>query len=161
MKKIIRNTLKSLTICLILLISYVLWNVIFYKGIVVPFGTVNDDEIVKKTLKGYEIKDKCIIGDWVAVTGYDYILIRNEKGEFSRKYVRLTGNTPNVTYEFITINTFILYVEEKKEYYDTEINENVVEYVVSDWDVLYPAKHDDTPVTSIPNYVLKRDINDK
>lgn len=161
MNKLTQYILKGFAICLILLIGYVLWNIFFYKALIIPFGTVNKDEIVKRTLHKHEIENEYIIGNWVAQTGYDYRLIRNEKGEFSRKLVRVTGVTPKVTYEFLTINTFILYVEEKKEYYDTELGENVVEYVVNGWDVLYPAKHDDTPITSIPKYVLKRDISNK
>ena len=160
-KLIIRNVLVVFGICVILFIGYIIVNLIVFNGIVVPFVKIdNDDEIVKKALSPREINDeKYIIGEWVAITGYNYRLSKDENGKRTKKLCRVTGATPEseITYDFLTTgNSFIMYVIEIKQYYDPNFSEEITEYVVDGWDVLYPAKHD-SPITTIPRYILESD----
>jgi len=164
--KLLKKIAIGFLVCFLLLISYILWNIILYQGLAIPFGSVdNNDEIVKRAVRKIDLTgEKYIVGKYVAITGYNYRLVRNEEGMFSRKLVRVTGlgilPEHEVNYDFLTAgNSFVLYVTEKKEYYDEELGEKIVEYVVCGWNVLYPVKHD-SPITTLPCYILKSDFYD-
>jgi len=82
------------------------------------------------------------------VTGFNWILIRNEMGIRTKKYCNIIGPNPfddfALKYEFrLGKNTFIFYVEEKNTYYSEELGQNVTEYVATGWDILYPVQHDE------------------
>ena len=76
-------------------------------------------------------------------------------------YVRVIGNLPEheVSHDFLRSgNRFVLYVDERKDYFCTSMQETITKFVVSGWDVLYPV-YQVAPITDTPNYVLKSDFD--
>ena len=83
-----------------------------------------------------------------SVTGFHWILIKDEDGKKTREYCNVVGPTPfkelELRYDFVMAdNTFVFYIEGKRVYYSEEIGLDVLEYVVTGWDVLYPVRHSD------------------
>ena len=109
----------------------------------------SDTAILKTSVKKSQLIGKSyILCKEAWVTGFNWILIRNEYGIITDKYCNVIGANPfeefAFRYEFrLAKNTFIFYVEEKNVYYSKELAQNVTEYLVTGWDILYPVKHDD------------------
>jgi hypothetical protein len=79
------------------------------------------------------------------VTGYNYVIIKDENSYPTYRYCVIKGATPDdeLSYEFmIGENKYAFYVDETRTYYSEELQEDVFEITVSGWDVLYPAKRD-------------------
>ena len=153
---------------ILLFIGYFPISLILYGNVVIPFAKTEDELIERRALRRTDLKDKeYIICKYVATTGYNFELIQDENGKRTpwfivKRLCRVTGSgfVGAVTYDFlISGNSIIFYVVEKKQYYDPDMMENVIEYVVDGWDVLYPVKRD-TMFNAAPKYVLKSDLND-
>lgn len=134
MIKIVAITLMIVTIC-----GVFLWMK----------NSVSTEEIIKTSVTKKEISDKkYILCQRIRVTGFDWMVIQTEDGTKTREFCNIIGSDPyeelNLNYEFFMAdNTFVFYVEERKAYYSEEMKLDMVEYVVTGWDVLYPVKHGD------------------
>ena len=97
------------------------------------------------------------------VTGFDWMVIKDENGEETFEECNIIGSTPNefgLSYEFAMMdNTFVFYIEEKTTYRSNEIGVDVTEYIAWEWDVLYPVKHDpfSNPFAS-KKYITEKDL---
>ena len=145
----------------ILLPIYLSSSLSVYGRVVLPHTFKND--IVKEAVKITDLdsldRKQYIICRSAATTGYNCYIFQDENGNKpDDPYCLITGTNPflELSYDFILVhNTFILYYTEKIPYdFDTI---GTYEYVVDDWDVLYPIKRDN-PFIIIPNYVLESDF---
>ena len=149
----------------ILIITYIIINLFLYNGIVNPFVQIEKDDIVKIAIKMGDLNGKeYIICKREVTTGYNYQLIIDENGE-SHKYklIRVTGFHPSqqkMPEIYWANNSYVLYITEKKEYFDSDLGENVIEYIVDNWDILYPVKRDSGLFNIAPKYILKSDYSD-
>ena len=156
-----KKKIKYLIIALILIISYVSVNLLVYMGICVPFAKISESEIVKKTVTIKDIKKReYIICRGVSITGYNYSLVRDENGKMQHnKFCLVSGTIPEnvLSYDYYSLNTYVCYVTDKKQYYSDIVGEELTEYIVDGWDVLYPSKRDTGLFNFAPGYVLKSD----
>lgn len=148
----------------ILVIGYVSVSIVMHGRIITPFAIVKKDDIVKKTVKLSELRDReYIICRWARVTGYNYELVMDERGIRSNSFCRVSGIEleGKLAYEFlISDNYFVFYIVDKKEYVDSELEQHVTEYIASGWDVLYPVRRQALFVFA-PQYVLVSDLSDR
>ena len=153
---------KPFVIALIFLVSYVLANLLIFMGIYVPFAKIPESEIVKNTVTPKDLKGKeYIICRSVSITGYNYSLVRDENGKLHNNSLCLvTGTIPEnaLGYEYHSLNTYVCYVADKKQYYSDIVGEEITEYIADGWDVLYPSKRETGVFNFAPGYVLKSDF---
>ena len=146
----------------VLSVGYILVNLIVFNGVVVPFAKPNKELIIKEAVNARSLRgERHIVCKWVRVTGFNYTLVKDEYGKRTQKYILVSGVNleQELTYEFLTAgNSFVFYVSEKREYLSDDFGE-CIEYIATDWDVLYPVRHD-SPVTTIPKYVMKSDFRE-
>jgi hypothetical protein len=142
-------------------IGYITINLILYKRVITPFVRIDRNEIVKNAVRQSELKERdYIICRYVRTTGFNFMLLQDEYGKKRHEYIRVVDSTPEgiLSYDFLTIgNSFIFYVDEKNQYFDSFLHENVIEYTTAGWDVLYPIKRHHLFNTS-PSYVLSGDL---
>lgn len=159
-KLIVKIFAQIVLLTAILIIGYITVNLIVYNRIIIPIDRIENAAIIKNALHYNDLKDKkYIICKYERVTGYNYELI-NENGKRVHKYCRLKGVElgSELSYDFlISGNNFIFYVVEKKQYYDEELGEEVTEYIVDGWDILYPVNRDSL-FNFTPKYVIKNDL---
>jgi len=162
-KSIFKYTLITFMVVIVLFVGYIAFNLIFYKGIIVPFVKMENEEIVKKAVKSKDLKGKnYIICQPVAITGYNFKLIVDENGNRANDDILVSGSNPDsegLSYDFMTSgNYFVFYIVDKKETHYKEMGKDCVnyEYIADGWDILYPAKHD-SPITDQPRYIVKSD----
>ena len=152
---IIARIIIAIVMCLFL---YIIVNLVFFGGIVVPF-VKTDERIIKVAVTAKDLqRGNYIVCKWVRMTGFNYVLERNEYYIRIKKHVIISGvDLENeLSYEFMTAgNSFVFYVVEKKEYYSEDLGD-CTEYIVDGWDVLYPVKHH-SPITTIPRYIVESD----
>jgi hypothetical protein len=135
----------------------------FMKNINVP----KSESILKEAVKRKDIPNSdYILCQWARVTGFDWRMIRNEEGEKTKKYIKISGVNSfiefNFKYEFImSRNTFSLYIEEKKTYYSEEKGMEVTEYTVTGWDILYPIKRESEEFFTTKRYIVEGDLAKK
>jgi len=118
--------------------------------------------VKKKELSGKEY----ILCRTVKVTGFDWICIKNENGNDTEEYCNIIGPNPfdtfKLSHEFeMARNTFVFYVAEERRYYSEEMREEMLDYVVTGWDVLYPVIHGDISILSLfftRKYMTKADL---
>lgn len=109
-------------------------------------GISKGEDALKTAIKKEDLKgSKYILCKSVLVTGFNWLAVEDEKGKMPPTYCIITGADPQselkLSYEFMSAgNTFIFYVNERKEYYSEELKEKCVEYIVDGWDILYPIK---------------------
>jgi hypothetical protein len=102
--------------------------------------------ILKTAVKKSDLRGKSyILCQHEMVTGFDWIVIKNEFGKRTNEYCNIIGADPfgelNLRYEFVMAdNVFVFYITEKRKYYCEKMNMNMLEYVVTGWDILYPVK---------------------
>jgi len=136
--------MKKRMLYLILIVIIITAGAIFFmKNLHTP-GNAIKAAVVESELYGQDY----ILCKRARVTGFDWILIKNEDGKKTHEYCNIIGPTPfrelKLEHEFVMANnTFVFYIEEKREYYSEELSVVVLEYVVTGWDVLYPVKHSD------------------
>ena len=122
-------------------------------------------EILKTAVKENKLKsEKYILCKQYRVTGFDWLLIKDEEGEKVHELINIVGPTPGelgLKYEFeIAYNTFVFYVKEKKMVYSEATRQDEIEYVATGWDILYPVKHGNFPnIISSNKYITSKDVN--
>lgn len=104
------------------------------------------DPIIKTAVKREDIKGNYIICIYDQVSSFEWLVIDSAEGIKKRGYCNIIGPDSWTKYSFpyefsISDNLFIFYVEEKREYYSEETCEDMLEFVISDWDILYPVHH--------------------
>ena len=122
-------------------------------------------DILRTAVKESELKnEKYILCQQKIVTGFHWLLIKNEDGEKVYEFINIVGPTPGelkLRYEFeMAQNTFVFYVEEKRMVYSEATKQYEIEYVVTGWDVLYPVKHGDLLLFDLfgsKKYITKKD----
>lgn len=92
------------------------------------------------------IKMKYILCKRIKTTGFDWVVIQDKEGNKVDEVCNIIGSDPfeelNLSYDFFMgDNTFIFYIEDRREYYSKELKQNCVEYHATGWDILYPIKH--------------------
>jgi len=157
MKKIIR-----IAYCLLIaLFVTILGTSFFMRNIYEP------EAIIKESVKENELTGKShILCQRVRITGFDWILIKNENGKITREYCNVIGAKPfyelKLRHEFLMAgNTIIFYIEENKMSYTEVTNQDEIEYYVSGWDVLYPVKHSELLILDLyksKKYITKDDL---
>lgn len=146
-------------IVLILVIVLILLSCFLARECLVP-----QEKIVKSAVRMNEIKGEYILCRRIKTTGFNWYVtdancLYNECG-----YCQILGANPflelPLSYDFFMAdNTFVFYVESRREYYSEEMRENVIEYTVSGWDVLYPVKHEAVfGILKSPKYILTSDL---
>ena len=91
--------------------------------------------------------------------GIDYYLVRDENGDDTYQYCMVTGVDlqSELKSSFLAAgNRFILYVVDKKQFFDAESGEDITEYIVDGWDVLYPVKNGKAGI--LGDYVYESDM---
>jgi len=127
-----------------------------------PEGEILKTAVTRTQLIG----KKYILCKEVAITDADYRLRRNEYGMPSRKLCTVIGTdgekfVPNLPFSgefYHAFNTYVFYVEDKREYEDENDGEKMVEYVVTGWDLLWPIRHSDSPTFKSWWYVTEEDL---
>lgn len=119
-------------------------------GIFIILGIViwkNDHTRLRKSVKLEDLTGKTfILCKYYWVTGFDWEMIRNTKGEDTSEFVTITGVDPWDEIRWSMLfpvgeNIFVFYVEEEREYHSEVTKRLCTEYIVSGWDILYPVKH--------------------
>lgn len=105
-----------------------------------------------------------IICTWTQTTGYNWVISSSKGLGEEHAFCLISGPTPldlNLKYDFlISNNKYVFYVSNTREYYSSERQEDVIEYTVSGWDVLYPVRRE-SMITLLknPKYILENDLN--
>ena len=105
------------------------------------------NDYVKKAVQQSEILESSyIFCKRARITGFDWQLVKNEYGNESNVFINIVGTSPfedlEFSHEFVmSDNTYIFYIEERRDYYSEELKQDCVEYIVTGWDILYPVKH--------------------
>ena len=121
----------------------------------------------KKAVRKNELDGTYILCERVQVTGFQWLVVSGSESGNQSEYCNISGANPfeeyKFTYDFlIAENTYVFYVEERKEYYSEVLGEMVVEYVASDWDILYPVRHGTLLERfQSPDYIIKGDLDSR
>jgi hypothetical protein len=160
MKK--RRSIVILVLTIIVAVPFlmlmVLIGIALYKNptILKPLKTaVKESELVGKNY---------ILGEHVSVTGFDWYLIKDENGEEGKEYFNVIGPNPfeefSLSYDFyVSGNIYIFYITKKRRYYSEKMREDMLEYIVTGWDILYPVRRvcpDNIPF--INKYITEYDL---
>ena len=128
---------------------------------------VPQEQIVKEAVKKSSVSGEYILCQRARTTGFDWHV--TDAGEIGNdgEYCSIVGADPfrelSFLYEFSVVdNTFVFYVENRREYYSEEMREQIVEYTVSGWDILYPVRHEAVfGIGKSPKYILTSDLENK
>jgi hypothetical protein len=154
-----KKKLKIFLLVLTIILLIPMGTLVFMRYIYVPRG------ILKTAIKENKIdSDSYILARQVWVTGYEWVCIQNLSGERISELCNIIGANPlfdlNLGAEFeLAKNTFIFYVEERKEYYCEKTHLNIVEYYVSGWDILFPVKHSDLDFFGSRWHITEDDVS--
>ena len=103
---------------------------------------------VKRAVTRYGFKDRdYVICNYTKTTGYQWIAVEGSYEGFNKHYCRLDTSSiyPSLAfdYDFMrgTNNRFVFYFTEIREYHDAFLDEMVTEYIIDDWDILFPVTH--------------------
>lgn len=161
MKVIMKIFVYIVLVTVVLIIGYFSINLIIYNRIIIPFVRIEEDAISKEALRYNDLNDKkYIICKFARVTGYNFEIIKDENGKKTSKYCLVKGVNleSELSYEFlISGNNFIFYVTEKNQYWDADLADEITEYTVDGWDILYPVKRDEL-FNITPKYIIKNDL---
>ena len=123
--------------------------------------------IIKTAVTEDELSGKnYILAKRIATTGYDWEIIKDENGENTGELCNIVGANPleehRFTRKFLSAdNTFVFFIEERRWSFRESLSEKHLEYVATDWTVLYPVKHSDVPELdffSSRRYITKRNV---
>lgn len=155
-----RKKILHFAIIIFILLYSLIQGVLFYMGnLYIPNATILRTAIKEKDLFGKQY----ILCKVERTTGFDWRVIKNEAGMRTIDLCNVIGSNPfelGLTYEFeLADNTFIFYVEKKNTYYSDELAQEVIEYVATGWDILYPVKHDEyTNFFNISKFITVDDV---
>ena len=122
--------------------------------------------IVKTAIRKNRLpeNEEYVICRWTQTTGYNWIISSSKGLGEKHTFCRINGPTPldlDLKYDFlISSNKYVFYVTDVREYYSDELHEDVIEYTVSGWDILYPVRRE-SMITFLktPKYILESDLN--
>ena len=128
---------------------------------------VPPEQIVKEAVKKSSVSGEYILCQRARTTGFDWHV--TDAGEIGNdgEFCRIVGADPFLElplhYDFaMADNTFVFYVESRREYYSEEMRQPIVEYTVSGWDILYPVRHEAVfGIGKSPKYILTSDLENK
>lgn len=115
---------------------------------VVLLGLQNFSAYEKRAVSRSSLRGKTyILCEPVLVTGYDWALLQDENGNAVHRPCAITGADPaeelRLDYGFMAAgNRYVFYVTGRNEYFSRALGENVTEYTVSGWDILFPIRHE-------------------
>jgi hypothetical protein len=121
---------------------------------------------IREAVKEKDIIDsKYILCKMAATTGFDWLMIKDENGMNTHAYCNIVGEMPFdelvFTRDFsLANNTFIFYIEERKDVYCELNQQDEIEYVVTGWDILYPVRHSEMFFLNLFNskrYITEKD----
>jgi hypothetical protein len=124
------------------------------------------EEILKTAVKKSKFNvltdKKYILCERIVATGFDWFMIQDEYGEKSTTACIIIGVDPfrelNLNTDFIFgDNKYIFYIKEKNTYYSDEMRMEILEYVVTDWDILYPIKRSFLDFFASKKYITAKD----
>jgi hypothetical protein len=146
---------KALIIMVIILaITFI---IIYIRYIRVP------DYILKTAVTRSSLPDKdYIICQREMVTGFDWVVIADNNGK-KNEYCNIVGANPYDELDLndsiiLADNSYIFYVVEKRQHYSEKMQQDIIEYVVSGWDIQYPVKHGSPfDVFISPKYITQND----
>ena len=122
------------------------------------------DNVIRTAVKESELSGQnYILCKSVIVTGFDWVLIKNEDGKKTNELCNIVGPTPfkelKLDADFVWAqNTYIFYVVEKRMVYSEVTKQEEVEYLVAGWDILYPVKHGFPYFLSPKKYITEKDL---
>lgn len=124
------------------------------------------EPIIKTAIRREDIKGNYIICEYAPVTDFEWFVTESAVGLRSWAHCNIIGPNPwdyPLLYEFKTSgNLFVFYVEEQKEYYSEEALQDMLEYTVSGWDIIYPVSRSNYFTTGSflksPKYILESDL---
>ena len=155
-----KQTKMVIAAVMVLPVVYAVVSIVLFDRINVPFMPFRDDEVARIAVNKREVTGRQhIICTWERTTGFNYMLVQDENGVRTNSFCRVTGVEleRELSYQFlISGNHFVFYVVEKKQYYDYDLGDVVTEYIVDDWDVLYPVRRQSLFNTA-PRYILYSD----
>jgi hypothetical protein len=132
----------------------------FMKNIYTP------ETILKTAVKKSELNDlsdnKYILCKKTATTGFDWIMVEDENGKKTYTFCNIFVANPvvdlNLNLGWVE-NTFIFYIEEKKMVYSEATKQEEIEYIATEWDILYPIKRDELfDLFNPKKYLTSRDV---
>lgn len=138
---------------------------IFLLSLVVIKNSVVSEPIIKIAVKEDDLSGAYILCSPVRVTGFDWEIASTTNMGEKNVLCNINGPSPfdlSLKYDFLFApNTYVFYVDEMREYYSEEIGEQVVEYTVSGWDILYPVHHGTVlGCLKTSKYILQSDISE-
>ena len=117
--------------------------------------------IAKNALKEDDLAEKeyivCSFGE-----GGEYRLLQDENGTETDQHCVIIGVDlqDELSDGFLAKgNSFVFYPVGKKRYFDADMGQDVTEYTVDGWDVLYPVKHGDHSQLS-NDYIYESELAD-
>ena len=122
------------------------------------------ESIIRTAVREKEVTDgNYILCKRTVTTGFDWALIRDEYGNASNEVCNIVGANPfyelNLKADFVfSENIYVFYIEEKNTYYSEEMKMDMLEYVVTGWDILYPVKHGGLNLFSPRKYITDKDL---
>jgi len=160
MKKIRLLVVLTLTIIVVvpLFILAPIVGTLLYKNLFVLKATIKESELVGKNY---------ILAQRDLVTGFDWLLMQDENGERIGRYFNIIGPDPfdeiYLRYDFeVSDNTFVFYITDKRIYYSEKMSMEMLEYVVTGWDILYPVtrnQYTETDLFGPKKYITEGDVN--
>jgi len=121
-------------------------------GVVIYMGNIHvPDGVIREAVRRSDLTDRnYILCRRERTTGFDWIMIRDEHGRRVNELINIAGPVPwdiGLYHGFVMANnTYVFYVEEVRKVHSEAINEYSFEYVVSDWDILYPIRRESLPL---------------
>ena len=131
-------------------------------------GTVHvPDGVIREAVKERNLTGRSyVLCKRERVTGFDWLMIRNENGNKVYEYINIVGPTPwdlGLYHGFVqSNNTYVFYVEERRVVYSEAVLGGSFEYVVLDWDILYPVRREFFPIDMLFQtwrYITKDDLH--
>jgi len=145
-----------------------IFGFLFTLGVIFLVQNINEPNvIIREAIKKKDISDiNYVLCQRARVTGFDWLVIQNEKGENSKEPCNIVGPNPfedfDFEHEFIMAqNTFVFYIEEKNTHYSEEMGMDVIEYTAVGWDILYPIKRELFDLLASKKYIVENDLRNK
>jgi len=149
----------------VLLLSIIATLIIVLGVLLLIKDEYKPESILRSAVKEYNLSgENYILCQRERTTGFDWVLIKNEDGKKVRgEYCNVIGANPfddfTFKHEFITAgNTFIFYIDEKQINYSEEMRMDIIEYIATGWDILYPVKHDIFDIFNSKKYITEKDL---
>lgn len=128
-------------------------------------NTYIPNSIVKTAVKENELSGKnYILCQRARTTGFDWLMVKNEANVKTNEFCNIIGSNPfdelYLRHELVMArNTYVFYINEKTITYSEELQQDIIEYTATGWDILYPVKRDDVAsFFSSKKYITGKDL---